>query len=195
MSFNVLHVCTGNICRSPMAECLTRHGLQQRLGEAASAFEVRSAGTMGFTGDSMQPFALSTLRARGVDGSAFVARALHPADIEWADLVLVATRQHRAAAVEMSPRAARRTFTLRELDRLLSLVDPATLPTDPEDRARALVVAAAGNRGLVRPDRPEDDDLDDPYTGPESGFVVCADLVDRSLQRLLDLIAGTAPTG
>jgi len=57
VSFRVLHVCTGNICRSPMAEHLMRAGLQQRLGGGAAAFEVASAGTMGFAGEPMQPYA------------------------------------------------------------------------------------------------------------------------------------------
>jgi protein-tyrosine phosphatase len=195
MTFHVLHVCTGNICRSPMAEHLMREGLRLRLGERAVVFDVRSAGTMGYAGDPMQPFAHSTLQTYGVDGTAFVARALEPYYVEQADLILGATRQHRGAAVTMSPKAARRTFTLREFDRLLSLVDPDGLPDDLEERARELVHAAAGNRGLVRPDRPEDDDLEDPYQGPEAGYVTCAGLVHDALQRPLDLVAGPIPKG
>ena len=195
MTFRVLHVCTGNICRSPMAERLMREGLRQRLGDRADAFEVRSAGTMGYAGDPMQPFAHSTLGTYSVDGSDFVARALEPLHVEEADLVLGATRQHRGAAVTMNPRAARRTFTLREFGRLLSVVEAVGLPDDLEDRARAVVEAAASNRGLVRADRPEDDDLEDPYMGPESGYVVCAQLVHDALQPPLDLIAGPLPKG
>jgi protein-tyrosine phosphatase len=192
VTFRVLHVCTGNICRSPMAEHLMRDGLAKRHAEG---FEIRSAGTMGYTGDPMQPFSRSTLETYGVDGSAFVAQALEPYLVEWADLILGATRAHRGAAVVMSPRASRRTFTLREFDRLLSVVDPESLPADLDTRARAVVEAAAGNRGLVRADRPEDDDLEDPYLGPESGYVVCGKLVHDALQRPLDLIAGPPPTG
>lgn len=195
MTFRVLHVCTGNICRSPMAETLMRHGLKERLGEAADAFEVSSAGTLGFTGEPMQPFSHSTLQGLGIDGSAFLARELVAELVVGSDLILTATRQHRGVAVTMSPRASRRTFTLREFDRLLSLVDREGLPADPEARARALVDTAAGNRGLVRPDAPEDDDIADPYMGPESGYVSCAALLQSVLARPLDLIAGSRPTG
>ena len=45
--FRWLVVCTGNICRSPMAEHLVRDGLRTRLGEAAADFVVASAGTFG----------------------------------------------------------------------------------------------------------------------------------------------------
>ena len=139
----------------------------------------------------MEPFALSTLRALGVDGSRFTARELLAEHVAGAELVLAATREHRAAAVVLQPRAARRTFTLREFDRLLSGIDGSALPTgDRVERAKAVVLAAAGQRGIVRPDRPEDDDVTDPYQGPESGFSTCGDLIRATLQRPLDLLAG-----
>ena len=189
--FRVLHVCTGNICRSPMAEALMRAGLEERLGERAAAFEVVSAGTMGFEGSGMEPFALATLTGLGVDGSAFRARELLRDHVESADLVLAATREHRAAAVVLHPRASSRTFTVRELDRLSAQVDPAELPTgDLVERGRALVRAVASKRGLVPPASPRDDDVEDPYRGPEAGFRTTAALLQASLQRPLDLLAG-----
>ena len=192
MTFRVLHVCTGNICRSPMAEHLMREGLRERLGPEADQFVVESAGTYGgMAGAPMQPHALSTLASYGYDGSAHRARELVADLVERADLVLTATREHRAAVAVLHPRATRKTFTVRELDRLLSVVDPASLPTgDRVERARALVVAAAGQRGMVRPDRPDEDDVVDPYQGPEAGYVACAQLLHAVLQRPLDLLAG-----
>ena len=189
--FRVLHVCTGNICRSPMGEQMMTAGLAQRLGAEAVAFDVASAGTMGYTGAPMEAFALSSLARYAIDGSAFRARELVADLVVSADLVLAATREHRAAAVVMHPRAAARTFTLREFDRLCSAVDPASLPTgDLVERGRALVRAAAANRGLVPPASPRDDDIEDPYQGPEAGFASCAALVHATLQRPLDLLAG-----
>ena len=189
--FRVLHVCTGNICRSPMAEHLMRAGLQERLGPAAERFVVESAGTWGHTGSPMEAYALSTLKTYGVDGQGFSARELVAEHVVAADLVLGATREHRAAAVVLHPRAAARTFTLREFARLVGAVDPATLPAgEPVERARALVRAAAANRGLVPPRSPRDDDLDDPYQAPESAFTTCGALVQDTLQGPLDLLAG-----
>jgi protein-tyrosine phosphatase len=191
VTFRVLHVCTGNICRSPMGEHFMRAGLRTRLGNAADAFVVESAGTWGHAGAPMEPFALSVLASRGHDGAAFQARELVAEYVAGADLILGATRDHRAAAVVLQPRAARKTFTLREFDRLLSGVDPASLPTgDLVGRAHAVVVGAASHRGLIRADKPEDDDLVDPYQAPESAFVACSVLVEASLTRMLDLFAG-----
>ena len=188
--FRLLHVCTGNICRSPMAERLTRGGLEERLGADAERFVVESAGTWGHSGSPMESYAASTLKAYGLDGEDFRARELVAEHVAGADLVLAATREHRAASVVLHPRAASRTFTLREFARLAGAVDPGQITAaDPVERARELVTAAAGRRGLVPPEHPRDDDLADPYQGPEHGFAVCADLVHRSLQRPLDLIA------
>ncbi|GAC1440286.1 MAG: low molecular weight phosphatase family protein [Mycobacteriales bacterium] len=191
MTFRVLHVCTGNICRSPMAEHLMRLGLQERLGADADRFVIESAGTWGHTGSPMEQYAMSTLAAYDVDGASFSARELVAEHVVAADLVLGATREHRAAAVVLHPRAAARTFTLREFARLAGAVDPAALPSgDVEERARALVKAAAGNRGLVPANSPRDDDLDDPYQAPASAFATCGQLVHASLQSPLDLLAG-----
>ncbi|MCU1588943.1 MAG: Tyrosine phosphatase [Frankiales bacterium] len=188
-TFRVLHVCTGNICRSPMAEHLMRAGLRKRLGEHADRFVVESAGTWGHTGSPMEAYALSTLASYDVDGSSFTARELVAEHVVGADLVLGATREHRAAAVVLHPRAAARTFTLREFARLSAVVDASTLPAgDPVERARALVQAAAASRGLVPPDRARDDDLDDPYQAPASAFATCGALVHATLQGPLDLL-------
>ena len=196
MTFNVLHVCTGNICRSPMAEHLMRAGLEERLGAEANDFVIRSAGSLGFTGDPMQPFAHSTLAARGVDGSAFVARALAFEQVDGADLILSATRHHRGKVATLSPRVTARSFTLREFALLVSVVEAGDLPDGRAvERARALVAAAAANRGLVPAESPEDDELEDPYTRPEADYISCADLIFDALQRPLDLIAGLDPRG
>jgi protein-tyrosine phosphatase len=137
----------------------------------------------------METYALSTLAAYDIDGGAFAARELVAEHVVGADLILGATREHRAAAVVLHPRAAARTFTLREFARLAGAVDPATLPDgDPVERAHALVRAAAANRGLVTPERPGDDDVDDPYQAPASAFATCGALVHATLQRPLDLL-------
>ncbi len=187
-TFTVLHVCTGNICRSPMAERLMRAGLAQRGIDGVTAV---SAGTWGHTGSPMEDDALAVLTELGADGTGFTARELVEQDVVGADLVLAATREHRAAAVVLHPRAAARTYTLRELARLLDGVTPGQLSaTDPVARAHELVALAAARRGsATRPEHPRDDDLSDPYHAPVSQFARCADLVGRALAVPLDLLA------
>jgi len=184
--FTLLFVCTGNICRSPMAERLTVASLSVRLPEVADRFDVRSAGTWGYSGAPMDDHALATLAGRGIDGDDFRARELVRDDVVGADLVLAATREHRAAAVVLHPRAAARTFTLREFSRLANAVDRAVLPGDDAlARARALVPAAAALRGRVRAQAPGEDDLADPYGATQPSFDACAELIAESLGPVL----------
>jgi protein-tyrosine phosphatase len=190
-TFTVLCICTGNICRSPLVERLFAAGLQDRLGAAAGDVVVRSAGTWGLEGSEMEPFAATALRALGGDDGGFRARELAAEMVSEADLVLCATRDHRAAAVGMVPRAAARTFTVREFDRLCSMVDDADLPAGPlPERAAALVRAAASRRGLVPPEYPGDDDLPDPIGAPASVFSTSAQRIATALRRPMNLLAG-----
>jgi protein-tyrosine phosphatase len=187
--FRVLHVCTGNICRSPMAERLMRAMLAQEWSEQAHRFAVESAGTWGHTGSPMEPHARSTLAGLGADGADFSARELVADHVAGADLVLAATREHRAAAVVLHPRAAARTFTLREFARLTAGLTADRLPAgDAVERARSLVRLAASRRGLVPPARPSDDDLADPYQAPASAFAGCADLIREALSGPVGLL-------
>jgi protein-tyrosine phosphatase len=193
-AFRVLCVCTGNICRSPLVERLFAIGLSLRLGSAPPDVAVRSAGTWGLEGSEMEAFAATALRALGGDDADFRARELDAEMVAEADLVLCATREHRAAAVAMVPRAAARTFTVREFDRLCSVLQATDLPTSSlPERAEALVRAVAASRGLVRPEQPGDDDLPDPIGAPASVFTTSARSIEAALRRPLDLLAGPVP--
>ncbi|NMI00103.1 low molecular weight phosphatase family protein [Pseudonocardia acidicola] len=140
-SFRLLYVCTGNICRSPFAEILTRHLLVGRLGgRAAAEFDVSSAGVRAVVGAQMHPDTRDELTPWGLDGviaGRFAARQLRSTMIEEADLVLGANPRHRSAVVERAPVALQTTFGLREFARLAAAVDPGVLPVDdPVERDR-----------------------------------------------------------
>src|SRR4051812_16481649 len=188
--FRILFVCTGNICRSPMAERLMHGGLQNRLGDDIHRVAVESAGTWGHEGAPMEVYAAHALHELGGDPAGFVARELTEQMVVGADLILAATREHRTAAVVLQPRATQRTFTIREFARLAAQVDPGVLPDgDLVARGRALVRASAGRRGRVPMLDPRDDDLADPYGAPADAFRQCAWLLADSLRTPLDLLA------
>ncbi len=125
----ILVVCTGNVCRSPLAERL----LQAYLSDRAS---VRSAGVQGLDRAEMDPLAAAELARRGGDPAGFRSRRVTPAAVREADLVLTMTTAQRSAVLADEPTALTRTFTLRELAHLL-----ADAPAGQLDAARIAELA------------------------------------------------------
>ena len=189
--FSVLMVCTGNICRSPTAERLLRHALRERLGERASAFDVTSAGVGALVDEPIQPHAAALLTAQGVDAAGFAARQLDGDLLAGSDLLLAMTREHRSVAATQMPQIVPRLFTLREFARLATAGAEQLEPEPhPVRRARQLVKAAAGMRGLARPGKPADDDVPDPYGRPADAYRLPFALIAEAVDAVAGLIAG-----
>jgi protein-tyrosine phosphatase len=187
--FRILLVCTGNLCRSPMAELLLRRALTGALGPAAAQVELASAGTHARPGAAMHPYAAQALSERGADPDRFRARRLTDADVAAADLVLTAGREHRARCVELYPRHLLRCFTLRQWHRLAGAVDASALPgADPVLRAEHLRAEALAVRGTIRPLPPSDEGLPDPLRAPAAAFHSCADELTAVADRLSHLL-------
>src|SRR3990172_2925307 len=132
----VLVVCTGNVCRSPIAEGLLRAALEAKLGDQAPS--VASAGTMGWVGSGADPASVEAGAERGVDISAHRARELRSDEVLAADLVLAMARDHEDALAALAPT---RTFTLKQLVRLLEAL-PAPGPGDPDAMLTARIADA-----------------------------------------------------
>ncbi|MBW5482928.1 arsenate reductase/protein-tyrosine-phosphatase family protein [Streptomyces bambusae] len=195
-AFRILHVSTGNVCRSPITERLTRHALAHRLGvTAAPELIVESAGTWGHEGAPMEANAAAVLADFGADASGFTGRELLDEHVIRADLVLTATRDHRAQVISMGHSAGLRTFTLKEFTRLVRAIDPATLPPLDDgvaERARALVRAAAALRGwLLAPDA-DADEVYDPYGAPITFFRSIGEEIHQALDPVVTALTGVA---
>lgn len=106
----VLFVCTGNTCRSPMAHVL----FQEVLGEAASRFEVLSAGTHADDGDAAARSAVEVMADCGLDLQSHRSTRLTQALVERADLLLTMTAAHKQFVLEVHPEAKSKTFTLKQ---------------------------------------------------------------------------------
>jgi glycine hydroxymethyltransferase len=108
----ILFVCTGNICRSPMAEGLFRH-LTAKMG---GKYRAMSAGVGAVDGMPPSPYAIQALAELGIDISGIRSRALTAEMVKEADLIFGMTHGHANAVTLMYPQAAEKTFLLREFD-------------------------------------------------------------------------------
>lgn len=194
MPFTVLFVCTGNICRSALAERLGRAYLNQLLGDDAADIRLMSAGTRAVVGSAMHPDTALVLRGFGADAGPFRARHLIEFHAAEADLVLTMTRAHRDAVLRLAPRSLARTFTLREAAELLTLLGDDFEPDglDLATRARALVKALAEIRSWRTPH--DADDVPDPIGRPLEAHDEAGGLIADALLPILSRLAAMAAT-
>jgi protein-tyrosine phosphatase len=125
---------------------------------------------------------------RGVDVASHVARRLTPAMAESADLVLCMAREHADAVIHSAPGVSDKTFTLKELVRLLEELGPYPR-ADPVTRlAEAATIRAGGFRG-----NPLDDDVVDPLGLPIDSYRAVAWELDEWSERLAEALVGPVP--
>jgi protein-tyrosine phosphatase len=181
----VLLVCTGNQCRTPMAEGLLRF----RAARSGVDLTVTSVGLLG-DGVPASAHAVDVLAARGIDIAPHRSRQLDRAAIDKADLVLGMARRHVREVVLLDADALGRTFTLKELVRLGR---EHGARRDDESVASWLERIGSGRTppGLVG--ELAADDVADPIGGPRRGYERCATELDELLAAMIEL-AFPAPT-
>lgn len=180
VSFTVLYVCTGNVCRSPMAELLFRGWADQGADVIVS-----SAGTEAMEGHGIDRSSASALGQLGIDPSLHRARQFEPWMATDADLILTAAREHRDAIISALPTLYKRTFTMKEFARLVNGLGPG----DP----RSIVAAAAARRGQSIPEDPDDDDVRDPYRSAIKHAKTIAEEITESVYATVSAFGFQAP--
>jgi protein-tyrosine-phosphatase len=126
----ILFVCTGNTCRSSMAEALAGKLLEDRLG-ISSGFEVCSAGLAAFPGETASGAAVEAMAWMGVDMSDYRAALLTRELMQDADLILTMTRGHLDQVKMKFPGHSGKAFTLAEFAGSGSdIADPIGQPLD-----------------------------------------------------------------
>ena len=196
--FTVLHLCVGNICRSPMAERLLALALRKRVGDRIDELYLsQGAGTGSWhVGEPMNAPAARQLVLRGGDADGFRARKVTTQMIDTADLILCATAEQVHHVLDLRPDAAHRTFVLGEFGRLLADLDLNMLPRNDGspasayDRGIALVVlvdaargggAVWGSDGEQRVPPRRRDNLSDPWGMADHEFARVADEIEATV--------------
>ena len=175
--FTILVVCTGNVCRSPLADQMLADAVQKHLpADVAANVVVGSAGTEAPVGAPMSAPAAAISAKQGLDPAGHQARQLTIDLLREADLTLVATRQHRQDVARMLPRSARTLFTIREFGRgAEALLAEPREPVTSADDLRAVVSKMAGRRGYLPLQEPALDDIIDPIGRSERTYKRMAD--------------------
>lgn len=141
---SVLFVCTGNSCRSIMAEGLLRKALKE-IGR--EDIEVVSAGISAFNGSSPTEETVTVMRREGVDVSAFKSKSLTDEMIKKADLILTMAAHHMDEVIRRVPAASLKTHLLKQFgidsDTMtceeLDVRDPIGRPIDEYERVLASI--------------------------------------------------------
>jgi len=133
----ILVVCTGNICRSPVAEAMLRQALPGR--------QLSSAGLGALVGHGVEPTARSLAEADGLDVASHQARQLTSEMLQQADLVLVMSHGQRRAVGDIAPEALGKTMLIgRWLPDEPEIPDPYRKSREVFEHVHGLLRAAAG---------------------------------------------------
>lgn len=179
---DVLVVCTGNICRSPLIAAMLAHAVPGLCVASAGTHAVVGAPAAALTEAVLTE---AVLAERGLSAGGHTARQLTAAMVGDARLVLTATRAHRTYAVQLDASAADSAFTVKELARLVA---PAGLrPGAGLDALLAGAVARLAHD--PGDDGYGDDDLADPVGLPLEAYERCARESELALAPLVLALA------
>ena len=144
----ILFVCTGNTCRSPMAEGIFRRYLAEKLKCSVDQLEemgykIMSAGVMNALGGPASKEAVATCEAKGIDIKAHRSKTISPQLINQCDLIFVMERTHCDAVTALNPEATNKCMLLAQ-DR--DIPDPIGQPREYYGHCAQLIEQAVKQR-------------------------------------------------
>ncbi|WP_188646152.1 low molecular weight protein arginine phosphatase [Marinithermofilum abyssi] len=202
----ILFVCTGNTCRSPMAEAL----LRKLAEEEGLALDVRSAGVAAAPGSGPAQQAVDVMKEWEIDHSAHRSQPISPELIQWADVIFTMTSGHRQLLAQAYPEALEKVVPLKEyvhrdqeseallqqLNEVLTEIEMRrSMMNDQADREqekklrRELEQLKEQREALSRQllERIPEVDIRDPFGGSVEEYRACAQELDQLLRRLVKM--------
>lgn len=175
-SAQVLFVCDGNICRSPLA----KFALIQYL-EGEKSASVESAGLGALRGHPMDDEAAEALRRLGGFPGPHVAQQISPQLVESSQIVLTMSKRQRDLVIAKNPRAIRKVFTLVELEKYI--INDSSVSLSELALKRGTVVLNA------------DDDVPDPYRQGTEVHDYAAAIIVRACRAVAEYFNGASLHG
>ncbi|WP_438435131.1 low molecular weight protein arginine phosphatase [Gorillibacterium sp. sgz500922] len=186
MGKTILFVCTGNTCRSPMAEGL----LRKMAKEAGLSLDVHSAGVAAMEGSSISSHSQKVLADKGIE-SGRSAQAVKEPLVAGADLILTMTVRHKNQLLSRFPAAEGKVFTLLEYAGSGSEEEQADADRELAELVTkhslgGKLTAAERERALFLESLAQDQDISDPFGGTLEDYRICARDIEDALKRIVE---------